>query len=422
MLLFVLFLSVLILFVGLAIDLGFAYVTKARLSKALDAASLAAVSNYSSSDNGSFATAVAEATFHANFATNGLVGRGTTVVNSVGHFTLNAATGVLTFTNTASVTLNTFFIGILPQWKTLNVGDTAVANRSPVVMTLVLDRSGSMKPTTPLVNCTDVTEGGKYLPGAVTNFINIFDESLDQAALVTFSTQSFNDLPMTKTFKTGAGGNNIPAIVKNLNYAGGTCSMAGLTNALVIQNSVNAPNAVKAVVFFTDGQANTILGKFNGKTFNFGGNDPPQIGCNVLNAGATFWATNNNGNQECTVGCGGTIGNCGTGNIGGVSTYTDLTGPHPFCADSITLDATNRCVLLAQQMRASGNYVYAIGLTAQGALQPPTLQMLQIMANDPNSPNFDPTIPVGAAFQSTGQDLTQVFQQVAADIILRLVQ
>ena len=73
------------------------------------------------------------------------------------------------------------------------------------------------------------------------------------------------------------------------------------------------------------------------------------------------------------------------------------------------------------QMRASSNYVYAVGLSAPGALGPLTLGTLQEIANDPASPKFDQTQPVGAAFLSTGQDLSQVFQQVAADIILRLV-
>ena len=38
LILFVLFMFMLILFVGLGIDLGFAYITRARLSKAVDAA------------------------------------------------------------------------------------------------------------------------------------------------------------------------------------------------------------------------------------------------------------------------------------------------------------------------------------------------------------------------------------------------
>src|SRR5271169_4778006 len=75
--LFLLFSVVLLLFVGLGIDLGFAYVTKARLSKALDASTLAAVSNYSGADaaNGSpIAKGIATATFYANYGTNGVSG------------------------------------------------------------------------------------------------------------------------------------------------------------------------------------------------------------------------------------------------------------------------------------------------------------------------------------------------------------
>jgi len=43
--LFALFLPVLIVFVGLALDFGFAYVTKTTLSKAVDSAALAGMSN-----------------------------------------------------------------------------------------------------------------------------------------------------------------------------------------------------------------------------------------------------------------------------------------------------------------------------------------------------------------------------------------
>ena len=94
-----------------------------------------------------------------------------------------------------------------------------------------------------------------------------------------------------------------------------------------------------------------------------------------------------------------------------------------FCASHVTEDATNRCVLTANQMRASSNYVYAVGLAGDAnAFAPPTLETLQQMANDPASPQFDPSQPVGAAFLVTGgQNLSEVFQQVAADIILRLV-
>src|ERR1039458_4792173 len=68
--------------------------------------------------------------------------------------------------------------------------------RTPVVMTLVVDRSGSMSPSPP-IPCSSGTQGGLYLPTAVTQFINMFDESVDQAALVSFSVSASNDVPMS---------------------------------------------------------------------------------------------------------------------------------------------------------------------------------------------------------------------------------
>lgn len=63
--LFVLFSIVLIVFVGLGIDLGFAYITKAELSKAVDAAALAGMRSLSSGTI--TASGVASATFAANY-------------------------------------------------------------------------------------------------------------------------------------------------------------------------------------------------------------------------------------------------------------------------------------------------------------------------------------------------------------------
>ena len=105
--LFALFSLVLILFVGLGLDLGFAYITKAQLSKALDASSLAAVSNYSGADKGAKAITVAQSTFYANYGSNGIVGRAVGgQVTPVGNFWTDPA-GNLIYTNSASTKINT---------------------------------------------------------------------------------------------------------------------------------------------------------------------------------------------------------------------------------------------------------------------------------------------------------------------------
>ena len=431
--LFLFFSIVLILFVGLGIDLGFAYITKAQLSKALDAASLAAVSNYSGADKGAAANLIAQNTFWANYATNGVSGRATGGAQVTPHGTFSTdANGNLIYSNTASAKINTFFIGLLPQWKTLTVGDTAVSTRYRVVMSLVLDRSGSMAPDCGGV-CNGCSDGGTYLPPAVSQFISIFDETLDQAALVTFASSASNDVVMTHQFKTGTP--NINSAVARINgtpainlWTGGTCSIAGLTNALVINNSVIAPTSVKVVVFFTDGLADTSQGVFNGHALNFGRYLPPPPGC--LIPATEFYLTNapETSLGQNTTACTDTAGKPATCTAPGVSLtgVTQFTSSvdgklHNFDFLDITADATNRCVLIANQMRAASNYVYAVGLNTQ-TIGGPNLETLQEIANDPASGKFDDTQPVGAAFLSNGNDLTEVFQQVAADIILRLVQ
>jgi HYR domain len=303
----------------------------------------------------------------------------------------------------------------------------AQTNRLPVIMTLVVDRSGSMDPNAPIGACLSNTRGGLYLPAAVTQFINTFDESLDRAALVSFSVSSSNDVPMSPMF----GAFKTP-IINTLNrfnnnnlWQGSTCSIAGLTNALVIQNTVSAPaNAVKVVVFFTDGLANMTFGKFNGVPLNFGGQGTPQVGCPPFpDAGASFWRTNTSEQSQvsvCSVNCGSAMSCSINGTNLTAQVFTNAHGLAEFiCASKITEDATNRCVLIANQMRASSNYVYVVGLSAPGALDSPTLTTLQQIANDPNSPTFDPTQPVGAALLSDGSDLTNVFRQVATNIITR---
>ena len=297
--------------------------------------------------------------------------------------------------------------------------------RPSVDMTLVLDRSGSMSPAAPIGTCQSGTQGGLYLPAAVTNFIHNFDETLDRAALVSFASSSANDVPMTAP--GGLFKNNIITKVNNLTWAGGTCAIAGLTNALRIQNATTAPtNTVKVVVFFTDGQANMTEGVFNGVPYNFGGFDSVQAGCPAFpDPGAQFFLTNTAENAQNNSVCANVCGNtptCSGGRTISTPTFTDARGEeHYLCATWITEDATNRCVLIANQMRAASNYVYAVGLNTQ-TIGGPNLETLQEIANDPASGKFDDTQPVGAAFLSNGNDLTEVFQQVAADIILRLVQ
>jgi Flp pilus assembly protein TadG len=423
--LFALWIVVLIPFVGMSIDLAFAYITKAQLSKAVDAAALAGISNFYLGQ--STAQSVATSTFKANFEPSGtLAGRytGQPTVNVT--FSTDVA-GNEVIQVQATATIKTFFIRALaiiggPNWNTMSVGDTGQATRAPVVMTLVLDRSGSM-----------VSDGGStYLPPAVINFINVFQDNVDKAAVVTFATTPTNDVPMTTPFiaKVTTAANNI---TKNNLWAGGTFSVGGMTNALAIENSViisPGQNVIKAVVFFTDGLANMIPVTLSCSPtpWVIGGEDQPvgstitEVDFAPTNLVITFDAQQNYANPAKGYGgCSVNVGGCGKNASSccpGVTQFLSMDGTlKDFCRANVTEDATNRVIAVANQMRANGIYVYSIGLS-DGTLP---VDFLQNVANDPAGPQYNPSMPVGAALiTGNGADLSQLFQQIASDIQLRL--
>jgi Flp pilus assembly protein TadG len=228
---------VLLLFVGLGIDMGFAYVTKASLSKAADAAALTGIRNYPLGETQ--ATALALSAFTANY---GAPSRSTTPVVTTAWST-DANNNTL-FTVNATSTISTFFIRVLPQWATMNVSASAQTTRAHVVMSLVLDRSGSM----------NHNGGAQALPPAVEEFVNFFDNNLDQVAQSSFSTNATLDVAMEHNFQAP-----IDAAVESMTFGGGTWAQGGLEYAQIEETSVTIPpgqNTVKVVVFFTDGRAN----------------------------------------------------------------------------------------------------------------------------------------------------------------------
>jgi Flp pilus assembly protein TadG len=413
LIIFLLFGAVLVLFIGLGIDVGFAYITKAQLSKAVDAAALAGMSNFY--QGSATASNIAAGAFSANFAPGGKTpGNVATMPVPQLNFGTDAA-GNQTLTVSATAIINTFFIRILPQWKALTVGDTGQATRSPVIMTLVLDHSGSMDPNCSGGGCTG---GGAYLPGAVAKFIAAFEDNVDNAAVVTFGSSVTNLVTMTSPFigKVTAAANSLAT-----NWGGGTCSVGGLTNALILENSVvSTATVVKAVVFFTDGLANMIEANASCPT---GVSQPWNFGGWLSGGNVGFWATNTpytvtaqSQGEACSTAYSPT---CCTGSS---DKYPSFDGTQrSFTMDNVIYDATNRCILVANQMRAAGIYVYCIGLSAAANGDVPAPDFLRQVANDRASPTHDPNQPVGEALVTgNGADLTQLFQQIAGDIQLRL--
>jgi Flp pilus assembly protein TadG len=388
---FVFFVVVLIAFVGLGIDLGFAYVTKANLAKAVDAACLMGVRNLYQGDPQ--AKAVASSAFAANYGRPG---------RDVGAVTPNVVVSTDASNNRiidvdAAATIKTFFIRIIPIWKTLTVKANAEAMRAKLVMTLVLDRSGSM----------NGNGGCTALPPAVDTFIDLFDDNNDRVALATFASHARLDVPMSRPFKAAIKA-KVPRVC-NVDYNGGTFGQGGLTNALVQNNSVTVlpgENVVKVTVFFTDGLANIIQDTLNCPPLtsrNFGGFD---------SGNTVGFFDPSNGNQLCTT-SGGTPSCCsGTSQFKSAIDGTMKS----FTRANVSADAEFRAIQTANDMRGAGMVVYSIGL-GNSINQ----NFLKDVANDPTGPNYNSTLPVGeAVFAPDASQLQAVFQTIASKILLRL--
>ncbi len=414
-LLVVMTVPLLLLFSALAIDVGFAYVTKARLSKSVDAACLTAMKNLSQGQT--TARTLALNSFTANYGTPGLDVNPPVVAVT---FSTNAAGQTLVGV-TATATINTFFMRLIPQFSQLSVANTAQATRGKLIMTVVLDRSGSMS-----------SNGGKAaLPPAVIMFVNDFDNSNDEVAMVSFASNAKVDVPINYNFKTP-----ITNAANAMTFTGGTFGPGGLTLAQAQNDSVTilpGQNVIKVVVYFTDGHANTIQDTFNcpaATLINYGGYDTgSSVDAFDPTSATTDWGTvPTSGGHQGQLPYTSVPAYCKSGTGVYLTTFysQQYKSQKSFNRTNVTADAVYRALQTTSAMRAETvpTYVYAVGLGTNI-----DQAFLQQIANDPASTTYDPSKPVGMAqfvsncpsTQCTA-DLQQVFQTIAARILLRLTQ
>jgi Flp pilus assembly protein TadG len=390
--LFSFFLVMLILFVGLGIDLGFAYLTRASLSKAVDAACLSGMKNLSQGQD--TARAIAESSFYANYGSSG---RDLVKPTPGVTFTTDANNNTLIDVS-ATATINTFFIRILPTWKTLTVSSSGQATRSKLIMSLVLDRSGSMK-----------DDGGAgYMPGAVTNFVGHFDDANDYVSMNSFSQWATTDVTIRHNFKAP-----IKTAALAMNFDGYTGAEPGLAKGVSQnRNIVVAPgdNAVKVLVFFTDGLANTFAYSFLCGTVTNNLNISYQPTLYDPNTGVQ--------RTDCTIPASIPSINPSSGAISTSS------------CQPMHDEAERRAIVIADQARADGASVYCIGLASNlnygectNGDPPLNTSFLYRVANDPNSAQFNPSTPEGEAlFTSDPSQLNDLFETIASRILLRITR
>jgi Flp pilus assembly protein TadG len=418
--LFVVMILVIFLFVGLALDVGFAYITHAQLSKAVDSAALAAVRNLFQGK--SAAGDLAKATFFTNYGTSGRDKFAPTISVRWQDSTSNIVVNV-----GATSVINTFFLRALPQWKTLTVSASAQAIRTKVKLMLVLDRSGSMRPSG--ITGFYYSNGCAALPSAVSAFLKYTVESLDEVGMTSFGTLASLDVPMRRTsFKNDIvnAANRMCDIRKDKpEVCQWTYADGGLQYAYS-QMASNAPipsegSVQTFVVFFTDGYANTSLltpsdspPRLVSQSDSWSGNRSLcwEIDYTEPNGDPTSC-----GNQE--IRCNKDNCYCCRG------TFVSIDGTtKSICSSNQNvwlegqLQALNTARLLRGAQGGVSNTIYTIGLG-----QELNKEFLLEIANDKSAKNYDASQPTGeAVFAPTTADMQAVFEQIAKKINMRLSQ
>ena len=440
---FALVVPILILFAGMAIDVGILYVTKAKLSTAVDAGCLTGVNNLSQGQT--TAAALATDIFNANFGTNPPTPSVTFPVDGSGNQQVKV---------TATTYVHTLFMQSLSQWASVPVSATAIATRGKLIMTIVLDRSGSMCGGTEHCD-SGVTgdQGGQALKSAVPLFINNFNDTTDEVGVVTFSSNATVDFATNYTFKT-----KINAAVNALSFTGGTFG-TGAGSKPILSNTAGAPlslaqlqndgipvqagqNVVKVIVYFTDGLMNTIQDKIycKGTTgtvtdttlLNYGGHDSgSQVDFLDPTSATTDWGhyTSGSGFPYTT---GGAICKDKTGAL--VTKFpSQQSGTQvTFSQSAVTTEAQYRATQTAIALRTETpipTHIFTIGLGS--GVTTTTQALLAKLANDPKYPTtYIKGQPAGMFFyipSCTGTDLpackiklNTAFQTIAASVLLRL--
>jgi len=385
---------VLLLTLALVIDGGLIYGKRAEVAKAVDAAAIAGINNMSLGQGA--AAQIARDMFLANYR---MTPQDASAPDVDVQFQTDA-NGSTAVDIRATAHLRPLFLRVIPEFREFDVRASAQAVRAQLVMSLVLDRSGSMS-----------GNGGCIaLPPAVDTFVGFFNEATDRASLVTFGSNARVDVPMSRPFI----GRIRAAVPRDcaIDYGGytffdGGLQLAGRENANVVIGP--GEQIVKVVVFFTDGLANTFQDTFDcppATTWNLTSGDTDAFATLLDPATGEFRCNAESGSFPCCP---------------DLTTFPSVLGgtrhaTGPEAATDVRQEAKDRARLRAKQIRTAGSIIYTIGLGNEI-----DQDFLREIANDPSSPAYDPSQPAGEfALAPTPADLQFVFQVIARKILVRI--
>ena len=233
--------------VGLVIDVGVMYSIKARLSAACDAAALAAARSLSTgtaiADQEAAARQRAETFFKANFPLGTMESNNRSVSVEVAE----SQSKVRTIRVSGSAAAPVYFMQAFGANRTI-VSAMGEASRRDVNIMMVLDRSGSLESAGA---CDDLEE-------AASVFVGQFASGRDRIGFLTFGGNYRVDYPPTKNFKYEPSATSELDKLSPGGCTGSTGSAQALWKGYQELQSVSEPGAHSILVFFTDGQPNTL--------------------------------------------------------------------------------------------------------------------------------------------------------------------
>jgi Flp pilus assembly protein TadG len=238
----------LVLFSGLAVDSGRAYMVKAQLTKAVDGAALAAARNLNAGNPKAEAVRI----FKANFPP-GYLGTSTasdpTAAADFFTSSVDVTTGVNTVTVSASAVLPTTFMR-LANFDDMTVASRGAATRRMVDLSLVLDVSSS------------IGSGWPAVRDAAKAFVNAFDAANDRFSLIFYANgaQVMDAMPSARGFNKSKVMSDIPS-----GLPGGSTNMVeGLYRGWDELRAVpkGTQSGLRVIVLFTDGASNGVPGNY----------------------------------------------------------------------------------------------------------------------------------------------------------------
>ena len=242
------FLTMLCIFVGLAVDTGRAYVVQAQLSKAVDGAALGAARMLNSGNPQTEAANI----YRANFPAGWMGTTSSTSPSESGFFsmTTDAQTGVNRVNVRATATVPTTFMR-LANFQELRVNALGEATRRMVDLSLVLDVSGSIGYQWP-----DVRDAAR-------TFVDGFAAAQDRVSLTLFSSGArvIDQMPAGRGFDKA----RVMADIPNSLPGGSTSTAEGLYRGWDELRTVpnGQQSGLRVIVLFTDGASNSVPGNYD---------------------------------------------------------------------------------------------------------------------------------------------------------------